>query len=239
MQAGGTRWRLVLIAASVVALSACAPMGVQRQADQLTREAGKEPTVVVMPLDVELSELTAGGVEEPRAEWTQAALKNMRSALEEAARNYKVKLVDYQPQRGTLEDRATSLELLKLHRAVGGAALVHYYFPERRLPSKGDKFDWSLGPSVAAIARSQAADYALFLFVRDRYASAGRVAVMVVAALMGAGVSGGSQVGFASLVDLRTGNIVWFNRLARASGDLRTPEAAAETVKVLVSDSLK
>mgnify|MGYP006887600109 CR=1 FL=1 len=93
--------------------------------------------------------------------------------------------------------------------------------------------------SVAAISRSHEADYALFLYVRDSYASAGRVAVIVVAALMGAGVPGGSQVGFASVVDLKTGDIVWFNRLVRQAGDLRTPDAAAETVRALVSDSLK
>lgn len=235
----GTRRARLLLVAAALALSACAPVAVQRQAQQLERQAGKEPTIVVMPLDVELAELTAGGIEEPQAEWTEAALRNMRAALEVEARNYKVKLVDYQPQRGSPEDQATSLELVKLHRAVGASVMLHHYIQQYRLPSKGEKFDWSLGPEVAAIARSQGADYALFLYVRDNYASAGRVAVIVVAALMGAGVSGGAQVGFASLVDLRTGDIVWFNRLVRAAGDLRTPEAAAETVKVLVSDSLK
>jgi hypothetical protein len=93
---------------------------------------------------------------------------------------------------------------------------------------------------VAAISRShQQADYALFLFVRDSYATAGRIAVIAIAALLGAGVPGGTQVGFASVVDLKTGDIVWFNFLLRGSGDLRTPAAAAETVKALVSDSLK
>jgi hypothetical protein len=62
---------------------------------------------------------------------------------------------------------------------------------------------------------------------------------MVVGALLGVGVPGGSQVGFASVVDLKTGDIVWFNRLIRPQGDLRTPEAAAETVKALVSDALQ
>ena len=65
------------------------------------------------------------------------------------------------------------------------------------------------------------------------------MAFIVAAVLLGAGVPGGSQVGFASVVDLKTGDIVWFNRLARPSGDLRTPEAAEETVRTLVSDSLK
>jgi len=63
---------------------------------------------------------------------------------------------------------------VKLHGAVGGTVLAHHYNPQLRLPSKGEKFDWSLGPSAAAIARSQGADYALFLYVRDSYTSAGR-----------------------------------------------------------------
>jgi hypothetical protein len=239
MWSGGRRFRLLLLAGSLGALSACAPMAVQRQAEKLDRPDGKEPTVVVMPLDVELSELTAGGLQEPRADWTETALSNLRAALEDQARHYDVKLVDYQPQHGTPEDQATSLQLVKLHRAVGSAVLLHHYNRQYQLPSKGDKFDWSLGPSSAAIARSQGADYALFLYVRDSYTSGGRAAAIVFAALLGVGIPGGAQVGFASLVDLRSGDIVWFNRLARASGDLRTPPAAEETVKVLVSDSFK
>jgi hypothetical protein len=42
-------------------------------------------------------------------------------------------------------------------------------------------------------------------------------------------------VGFASLVDLETGNVVWFNRLARAAGDLRTEPAARETIQTLIA----
>ncbi|HXZ51292.1 MAG TPA: hypothetical protein VEH51_04760 [Burkholderiales bacterium] len=232
-------WLRLLLAASALALAACAPMAVQRQAEHLERTEGKEPTVVVMPLDVELAELTAGGIPEPQADWTRVAVRNMRAALEDEARHYKVRLIYYDGERGTAEDRTTSLQLVKLHGLVGRAVLRHQYNETGRLPSKGGKFDWSLGREAAAVARSQGADYALFLYVRDSYASGGRVAVMVVAALMMGYAPGGAQVGFASLVDLKSGDIVWFNRLARASGDLRTPAAASETVKVLVSDSLK
>jgi hypothetical protein len=211
---------------------------VQRQTPELRRETGKIPRIVVMPLDVELAQLTAGGLAEPHAEWTDAALKHMRVALDAEAKVRKVTLVDFEVERGALADREMSLDLVKLHRAVGSAVMVHQYLG-LALPSKEGKFDWSLGPAVAAIARSHDADYALFLFVRDSYATAGRVAVIVVGALLGIGVPGGSQVGFASVVDLKTGDIVWFNRLIRPSGDLRTPDAAAETVKALVADSFQ
>lgn len=229
-----------LLLGSVLAavLAGCAP-AIHRQTPELRREATTSPRIVVMPLDVELSQLTAGGMQQPHAEWTETALKHMRAALEEEARVRKVRLVDFRPDRGAPADRETSLELVKLHRAVGGAVLVHQYLPGLALPSKEGKLDWSLGPAVAAIARAHDADYALFLFVRDSYATAGRVAVIVVGALLGAGVPGGQQVGFATVVDLKTGDIVWFNRLVRAHGDLRTPEAAAETVKALVSDAMQ
>jgi hypothetical protein len=57
------------------------------------------------------------------------------------------------------------------------------------------------------------ADYALFIFVRDSYATADRKWVEVLGNLAGAHLDSAVQEGFASLVDLRTGNIVWFNRL--------------------------
>ena len=53
-------------------------------------------------------------------------------------------------------------------------------------------------------------------------------------ALLGSLTLGGQQIGYASLVDLNTGRIVWFNDLKRFSGDLREPQAAAETVEVLL-----
>lgn len=231
-------WLILALVLTIAVLSGCAAP-VQRQVPELRREAGKVPAIVVMPLDVELAQLTAGGMAEPHAEWTEAAHKHMRVALETEAKARNVRLVAFEPERGEPGDRETAQTLVRLHRAVGGAALVHQYVEGFALPSKEGKFDWSLGPSVAAISRTHQADYALFLFVRDSYATAGRVAVIVVAAVLGVGVQGGSQVGFASLVDLKTGDIVWFNRLVRPQGDLRTPEAAGETVKALVSDALK
>ena len=62
------------------------------------------------------------------------------------------------------------------------------------------------------------------------------VALIMVGALLGVGVQGGSQVGFASLVDLNSGNVVWFNRLARAEGDLRKPAKAQDAIDHLLDE---
>lgn len=225
------------ILALLLALAGCAP-AIQRQTPALERTE-RAPRIVVMPIDVELAQLTAGGVEEPHAEWTAAAFKHMRAALDAEAKARNVVLVEFDAERGSAEDRETSRELVKLHRAVGSSVLLYHYNAQLALPSKQGRFDWSLGPAVQSIAKSHDADYALFLFVRDSYATAGRVAVIVVGALLGVGIPGGSQIGFASVVDLRSGDIVWFNWLARPTGDLRTPEAAGETVRALLADALK
>ena len=76
----------------------------------------------------------------------------------------------------------------------------------------------------------------LLSWIRDSYASAERVAATIILAVVGIGIHpGGVQVGYASLVDLNTGRIVWFNQLARSTGDLREPEKAAETLDVLLA----
>ena len=80
------------------------------------------------------------------------------------------------------------------------------------------------------------ADYALFVYLRDSYASAGRVAFFIFAAALGVGIPMGQQVGFSSLVDLENGDVVWFNRLARGVGDLRKPGPAADSVELLLWD---
>ena len=65
-------------------------------------------------------------------------------------------------------------------------------------------------------------------------ASNERKVAMLALALLGAISLGGEQVGYASLVDLNTGRIVWFNQLNRMSGDLREPGPAVETVDALL-----
>lgn len=60
------------------------------------------------------------------------------------------------------------------------------------------------------------------------------VMVIVAAAFLGVGIPGGQQVGFASLVDLRSGDVTWFHLHARGTGDLRTVEPARETTTSLL-----
>jgi hypothetical protein len=190
-----------------------------------------------MPTDIELSELTVGGLLEPKADWTDLAQKHVDSALRKEMNKRQTTLAQYQQEGQHSSKEYAYNQIIKLHEAVGGAILAHKYSGQlNELPTKKDTFDWSLGEGVNILREDFNADYGLFVFWRDSYASAGRKAMMVGAAVLGVGLPGGRQVGFASLVDLRTGGIVWFNFQARASGDLREEEAALNSVQNLLTD---
>lgn len=190
----------------------------------------KGAKLVIMPTDIELFLISAGGVLEPKADWTDAASKHFRVALREKKETLGLVTVDLSEK-----DADALAEVNTLHAAIAQSIALHHFGP-LALPTKEGKLDWSLGESVSAIKRATGADYALFSWVRDSYASDERVAMMVVMALLGVGIVGGSQIGYASLVDLNTGQVLWFNRLLRASGDLRQASKAAETLNTLLED---
>ena len=125
-------------------------------------------------------------------------------------------------------------QLNALHGAVAESVFLHHTLGMLKLPTKNDVLDWSLGEAVQPLHARTGADYALFFWIRDSYASAERKAAMVAMALFGVGIPGGSQIGYASLVDLRDGRVVWFNVLRRASGDLREAKPAEETLEALL-----
>ena len=185
--------------------------------------------VVIAPIDVELFSISAGGVLEPKADWTDAAQRHMKAALHQRALALGQRAVE-------LSDDAADAqaELLNLHAAVAGAIALHHTGP-LKLPTKEDKLDWSFGTALQPLQQATGARYALFTWVRDSYASPERVAMMIGLALLGVGVGGGVQVGYATLVDLETGQVLWFNQLMRGFGDLREAAKAADSVDALLS----
>jgi hypothetical protein len=198
-----------------------------------SRPAGSR--LVIVPADMELFSVSGGGVIEPRADWTDAAHKHFRTAL--MARKEVVAGDIQELKEADLDELG---QLNALHGTVAEAVFLHHMMKMPALPTKNDALDWTLGEAVKPLHDRTSADYALFFWVRDSYASAERKAAMVAMTIVGAAFglaiipAGGQQVGYASLVDLKSGRIVWFNNLARASGDLREPKAAEETVEALL-----
>lgn len=192
----------------------------------------KGSSVLVMTPDVELFSISAGGLIEPKADWTETAQRYLQEALRK-----RMSALILNTQFLSEKDGDAFADISALHAAVAQSISLHHMSGAHlKLPTKNDQLDWSLGEAVIPIREQLGADYALFVWVRDSYASSERKLAMIALALLGVGIGGGMQVGYASLVDLHTGQVMWFNRLLRGSGDLREQDPAEETVNTLLND---
>jgi hypothetical protein len=231
-------FRKLLLAASVTlcvsTASLAAPKLLLGLAEQLPGE--KPVTILLLRPSVKVGLTQASGMVEPNAEWTENARGLIQAALEKnlKARQAEMRLLDA-PDEGTARLVA---DYEALYEAVAGSVLVHKFYGAK-LPTKKDKFDWTLGPGAQRLAEAAGTNYGLFIYVNDSFASAGRRGVQVAGALgclVGVCIitPGGAHVYHASLVDLSTGDLVWFNVLSSFKGDVREVEGSDSMVTALL-----
>lgn len=250
--------KLFRTAALAAASAAALAVSVPASATALVRDGFAfvevaDAKIVVFRPDVHVGSMSAGGLDQPNAEWTEAARANIQAALVDAMnqQNAEVEFLD--------ELEGENAETLNAYRALFEAVVqsiaVHSQSAER-LPSKGEEreagpgrsarrsgvqLDWTLGEGASQLRDATGADYAMMIFTHDSYGDDGRKAAQVAGMLgciIGACViiQAGVHVGYAGLVDLRTGNIVWFNTDPSIGGDPRDPEGAVERVQKLLED---
>jgi hypothetical protein len=234
MRPGSGQSKLRIAALLLLLAVASAASGYEK--NRVATDANGQPlriagSVVIIEPNIELSEVMAGGVQEPRREWSEAA---RRLYPTEVHRRLAAAGTRQQPDYDlpdTLAPESRLGQLMRLNDAVSMSVLA-YTLPGNQLATKrGKQLDWTLGPGVEELRKVTGADYALFTYIRDSYASGGRTALRVASLLLlGGDIGGGRQVGVTTLVDLRTGQVVWFNYLAKQSGDLRDEAGAQQTV---------
>jgi hypothetical protein len=160
-------------------------------------------------------------LEGPRDDWTEAGKTLLAKHIAAALAPSGIALVIADPGADAHE-----FQLTKLHSAI---TRFGNNFPNEAAGArepKGAIASWTLGPGVSAFHNHYQADYALFVYGEDEYETASSVAataaeVAGVIILLGLGGGGGGSAEppapptgphhtvSASLVDLRTGKIVW------------------------------
>jgi len=236
---------IALALASSVGASGC--VQTRQFADvQFTPPQGDYRLLVMRP-DVVVNSLTTGGMPQPRADWSEQARANIINALrsQQAERGGKMLILARRNELpGISPEQVADLE--RLHDAVGNSIAIHKYTGAALPTKRGKGLEYTLGEDAVALGRKSGYDYALFIHAEDNIASTGRIALQVVGmagCIIGfCAPSGGSnQFAYASLVDLRTGEVVWFNVLQTGSqlpgvkfGDIRTPAGADQMVERLV-----
>lgn len=186
--------------------------------------------IVLMRPSIKVGAQSTGGMFEPNADWTDQARTNLSRAIGEIQNKLGDRLVAYVGPVG--EDAERVAEYGALFTTLARSVIEFQFFPGNRLPTKKrkDSFEWSMGPEVSGLPGLDGADYALFITTEDHFGSAGRKALQIVAAMAGVGVPSGVHLGYAGLVDLRTGDLVWLNADPQMGGDPRTGEGARKRV---------
>ncbi|WP_374942750.1 hypothetical protein [Sphingomonas sp.] len=191
--------------------------------------------IVLMRPSIKVGAQSTGGLFEPNADWTDQARENIARALGRAQGTLGNTVVDYAEPAGDAV-RQTA-EYRALFSAVADSVIAYQFFKGNRLPTKkrADSFEWSIGRDVAALPGLQGADYALFITTEDQYGSTGRkLFQFAAAALVGYGVKSGVHKGYAGLIDLKTGDLVWLNADMAMGGDVRSPDGAQKRVGQLL-----
>ena len=193
-----------------------------------------EVNILVFRPNVRVGEQTMGGLHEPNVDWTEEAKANLIGALEEMHGASGLELIMVPDQEGEMGDVVE--EYTALFGTVAGAVLQHKMTRGNRLPTKRDRFDWTLGEEAARL-KELGGDYGLFLYTYDSYGSTGRKIIQGLALMLGGGlVPSGVHVGYAGLVDLDTGDLVWLNIDTSMGGDPRTAEGAQKRVRQLMEE---
>ena len=192
----------------------------------------ERPQILLMPVDIEICELTIAGMCEPSASWTQSSKENIIISFEEILNTRNAILKKYNKNKQNDE----IIQVIKLHTQIGQEIINNEYGPFE-LPTKKE-FNWTLGKKVKLLEKKYKSDYAIFIFFRDQYSSTERVIYNIVTAVLFPGIIpiGGSQIAFASLVNLNNGEITWFNGYYRSFGDVRDLEKARDTVNKLFEE---
>jgi len=214
-----------LLAGFALALAGCAATGESDPRNYFEPLPGNS-RIVLMPPDIRYYLMSAGGNPELHPAWTAEAEAEFATAI---AGRAGIRGIDIQVlQRANIHE--AHLQYEGLHAAVG-EAIIDHSLQGARLPSKGDNAisNWTLGPGVEVIRASTGADYALFVHYRENQASGGRIAFAILAAAAKVVIPTSSEHGFASLVDLGTGDISWFGILEDDGYEIREP-AGAEVV---------
>ncbi|GAA0390440.1 hypothetical protein GCM10009093_16320 [Brevundimonas terrae] len=225
----------LLIAAACLMMAACTTTAVRKAETVRTPEAGA--TILIVEPRIQLGMLTAGGVTEPREEWSQQArqyvLRHVQNSMVQDSHKFVVGNVD-----DLMEGRLG--QVVRVNEAVIEAIIAHEYngYAGAKLATKKDDFEWTIGDGSELVGQHFGADYALFISGNGTYASGGRVAAFVVASAFGVGIPLGQQQVMASLVDLKTGQVMWVNYAVAGPGaDMREDAGAQSLVESLLKDA--
>lgn len=188
--------------------------------------------IVVLQAEVQVGSIDSGDVETADPDWTAAVRAKLATQIEAQQRALGNEIVWMPDQTG---DQAKLIAAyIALFRLVWTAAAAQA-FDHGSLPARRPGARWTLGPGAARIGEIGGGDYALVVQSYDAFATGGRKVFSVLQGKMADVLREGASIhrGYAALIDLATGDLVWLNADWHAGGDPRTEDGAAKRVRQL------
>jgi hypothetical protein len=191
--------------------------------------------------DIQVHEISAGEVVEKVDDWSDLASNEAAKSVESVAQSTGL-FEAVQPSRLSDAQRATLEQYSALYILVAGSANLARHSPYEAWQKRAADFDYTLGPGMTDLAESAKLDAVVFVVGTDYISSSSRKAAMAVGValglLTGRYVGPESKPAFlsAGVVDMHTGELLWYSTEVRGGGDnLRD----AAVVRSLVDDLFK
>ncbi len=202
-------------------------------------------TIAVLPVDVEVYRLTAGGVRELMDQWSDEAKKLIQDSLQKNfAKQYGFDMKFVEEDWLKTNHRDLWYQNRALYNTVAVSAMAHSYPGDNAFKTKIKNFDYTLGSDVGELAAYCSSDALLFIYGFDHEATAGRqvVAFWNLALSVAIGtpmLTPNPTLLVIGLVDAKTGDLLWFKTTPQSSEyNYRNPKEMDNLIKWFAKDFL-
>lgn len=221
----------VLIAVSVVTAPAHAAMSAVNPA--LVQHLDTRPKkVVLLPPQVFVYELSAGGVATRKTDWEADARANLaRAATRQALESRLFELVPAPPLDSAELDQLDAH--IGLYDRVAQSVFVYGRGEQAAWAHKKNEFDYTIGPGLAFLRERTGADAAMIVLGSDYISTGGRKAAFIVGLALGVALPLGQSFMTAGVVDLQTGDVQWMSFDSSSTMDTRDAADDDELMRTL------
>ena len=193
--------------------------------------------VVVLQPEFRVFVQSAGGMREIEPGWTEQAQNALALAVERHLRHDPRFAVAAPVEPATAEEASLLREHVELFKVIASNSSMMIRFGGKAWQEKKLQYDYTLGDGLALYGDRSNADYAFMIGGAQVKQTGGSVFMqLALAGTLGVVMPGGGTYLMLALVDMRTGDIVWFNSLeggevfGMSGSDLRKEGTADEIV---------
>lgn len=203
----------------------------------------------IMPMDIKVFRLEAGGTTELMDEWSAASADYLGQAIhQQFSSRTDIDIVHIPEAELQQRDARAWDHIQSLHEAVVTSALRHS-FDGPRFSSKVKNFDYTLGPEVQPLIDVYNVDAVMFVVGRNFIETTGRKfakvvnfsAATAVSATLGSGI--GMYVGgtgpnalIMAIVERESGDLIWLRRFPHSNFNLLDESQNQQIITWMLDD---